>query len=263
MDARLLAQRAFGLDSLGLSLAEGRVADPDQLARLDELAGRRHGGEPVARILGEQEFYGISFALSPATLVPRPETELLVDRGLGLLGKLARPKLLDLGTGTGCIAISILAHHPGARAVAVDRSAEALDVASANAERHGVADRLDLRHGSWFQPVLGESFDVVVSNPPYIETREIPDLAREVKDFEPRLALHGGVDGLDGYREIAAGAADRLMSGGALLLEVGHRQASAVTAILEPAGFRQIVVHKDLAGLDRVIEAHHIVTNTP
>ncbi len=223
------------------------------------MAARRLRGEPVVRILGEKEFYGRPFALGAATLVPRPETEMLVIRGLELLGGKPHRTILDLGTGTGCIAISILAESPSAQGVAVDLAPEALVTAQHNADRHGVEKRLDFRKGPWFEPLqAGESFDLIVSNPPYIASAEIEELAVEVKDHDPRLALDGGPDGLDPYRLIIKDAATWLKPDGAVLVEIGSIQAIAVTALFIQSGFRDVRVHQDLAGLDRVVEGHHI-----
>lgn len=223
------------------------------------MAERRLRGEPVVRILGEKEFYGLSFTLGEATLVPRPETEMLVTRGLELLGGRQHNTVLDLGTGTGCIIISLLVESPTAHGVAVDLSPAALVTAQHNADRYAVEKRLSLRKGSWFEPLhAGERFDLIVSNPPYIASDEIPGLMREVRDHDPVLALDGGADGLDPYRTILADAGRWLKPGGAILLEIGATQAIAVTGIAVKSGFRDVRVHKDLAGLDRVVEGHHI-----
>jgi len=259
LDARLLAQAAFGLDSLGLLREEQTMAPEDQLASLHAMADRRLAGEPVARILGHKEFYGLDFVLNDATLVPRPETELLVDLALDALKPVDAPLLLDLGTGSGCVAIAILAHLPQARAVAVDLSPEALQQAHANAERLGVADRIDFRAGSWCAPLAAsERFDVVVSNPPYVETEIIEDLAPEVAEHDPRLALDGGEDGLAAYRDIVGEIATHLKPGGLLLVEIGAEQGLQVSVLLSTAGLTGIDVKKDIAGLDRVVVAHHL-----
>lgn len=234
---------------------------PGRAAALDALLARRLAGEPVARILGEKEFYGLSFVLNEATLVPRPETELLVDLALDWLRGRGDAVILDLGTGTGCIPIAILANAPRVRAVAVDLSARALDAARENAVRHGVAERMELCEGSWFDPLPkseGGGFDLIASNPPYIESAAIATLAPEVRDHDPHLALDGGPDGLEPYRIIAAGAAARLVPGGALMVEVGSAQGAAVAGIFTGAGFSNLVIHKDLAGLDRVVIGHHL-----
>jgi release factor glutamine methyltransferase len=259
LDARLLAETAFGLDALEL-LNHERDEAPDQaVARLDALAERRLAGEPVARILGHKAFYGLDFVLNEATLVPRPETELLVDLALVALRSLESPLVLDLGTGSGCVAIAILVNAPMARAVATDLSEEALGAARENARRHGVSDRLEFRVGSWCTPLRdAERFDVIVSNPPYVESEIIEQLQPDVRDFDPRLALDGGADGLFAYRSIAAGAINRLKPSGTLLLEVGSEQGLEVGALFSNAGFTDIDIRKDLAGLDRVVIGHHI-----
>jgi release factor glutamine methyltransferase len=258
LDAKLLAQKAFGLDALALVAYERDPAPADALAMLQAFAARRLTGEPVARILGEQEFYGLAFGLNAATLVPRPETEMLVDLGLAFLAARPDGNLLDLGTGTGCIAIALLHEASQVRGVAVDLSPEALKMARVNAQRHGIGSRLDLRQGSWFEPIApAERFDLVVANPPYIESAAIAGLQRDVRDFDPLLALDGGADGLAPYRIIAAQAPHHLSPGGLLAVEIGAGQGAAVAALFAAAGLDDIEIKNDLAGLDRVVIAHH------
>lgn len=257
LDARLLAQHAFGHDAMGMLAGENEPADAAALAALEALAARRLAGEPVARILGEQEFYGLGFALGPGTLVPRPETEMLVDAAIGFLRGREGGLLLDLGTGTGCIAIAALANLPDVNGVAVDLNPEALKVATANRTRHGLDGRLSLREGNWFAPVVGERFDLIVSNPPYIESAAIKGLMVEVKGFDPHLALDGGEDGLGPYRVIAQEGLGHLNAGGMLALEIGAGQGAAVKNLLIAAGFADVEVENDLAGLDRMVIAHH------
>lgn len=250
---------AFKLDRLALVTREREPAPAEGLKALEIMGARRLRGEPVVRILGEKEFYSLSFQLSDATLIPRPETEMLVVRGLEILEGRHHKRILDLGTGTGCVAISLLTESPSARAVAVDLSAEAIVTAQANADRLGVDKRLELRKGSWFNPLQrGEVFDLIVSNPPYISTPEIAGLAREVRDHDPQLALDGGADGLDAYRAILAGAVQWLKPDGAILCEIGSTQGLAVKTLFFQAGLRDVTVFQDLAGLDRVVEGHHI-----
>ncbi len=239
------------------SIASGSRRRAAPLGALEAFARRRLNGEPVVRILGEKEFWSLKFRLNAATLSPRPETELLVERGLEALEPITRPAMLDLGTGTGCIPIALLTERSDLRAVAVDLSGEALGMAEENARRHGVADRFAARQGSWFEPLApGERFDLITSNPPYIETATIETLMREVKEHDPALALDGGTDGLDAYRAIARKAPLYLKPGGAMLLEIGSGQARAVRDIVATAGFGNIALERDLAGLDRVIVAY-------
>lgn len=256
LDARLFAEAAFEMDRLELVNREREDVPAKQLKTLEALAARRLKGEPVVRILGEKEFWGLSFKLNAATLVPRPETELLVERGLEVIGALDRPRILDLGTGTGCIPISLLTEYSDVTAVAVDLSAEALEMARFNANRHGVGSRFTTLKGSWFGPLEpGERFDLITSNPPYIESAVISGLMPEVREHDPRLALDGGPDGLAAYRAIAAEAGLFLKAEGVLLLEIGSSQGHTVSDILVGAGFAEVEVVPDLAGLDRMVVA--------
>jgi len=259
LDARLLAELAFGVDQLTLFTRERQAAPEEGLERLQAFAARRLRGEPVVRIAGQKQFWGLDFALSEATLVPRPETELIVQQVLDALEGLEDPMFLDLGTGTGCIAIAVLSELPQARAIAVDLSAEALLTAQWNAQRHGVDNRVAFRRGSWFDPIEnGEAFDVVVGNPPYIPREVIPTLAPEVRAFDPPLALDGGWDGVDAYRTIAGELVYFLRPGGTALFEIGHDQGWVVSKLFAAAGFGEVTVEADLAGLDRVVVVRHI-----
>jgi release factor glutamine methyltransferase len=261
LDAKLLTGHALGLDALALATRElDPVADADA-ARVAGLLQRRMGGESVARIIGEREFFGLAFALNAATLEPRPDTELLVELAIKALP--VGRRLLDLGTGTGCIPIAVLANRPDARGLATDINADALEMARANAARHNVVDRLSFARGNWFEALTAngrgaEKFDLIVSNPPYITSAVVETLSPEVKDFDPRLALDGGPDGLAPYRVIAAQAQAFLVPGGQVLVEIGYDQGSSVGALFSEHGFADIVVHKDLNGLDRVISGHHL-----
>lgn len=256
LDARIFAEVAFGMDRLTLVNRERDPTAPPQLKALERLAQRRLKGEPVARIIGERGFWGLAFKLNDATLVPRPETEMLVQRGLEIVGPLDHPKILDLGTGTGCIPIALLTEVSDMTAVAVDLSKEALDMARFNAGRHMVFDRFEARQGSWFDPIApGERFDLIVSNPPYIESAAIATLMVEVREHDPRLALDGGPDGLRPYRAIARDAAAHLTPEGVVLLEIGTGQGADVTDIFAEAGFNRISVERDLAGHERMVVA--------
>lgn len=245
LDARLLLQAAAGLSREELILGPDRPLSSAQLARFDDFVSRRERHEPVSRILGEREFYGRPFQVTPATLDPRPDTETLIDAALPLMPPSAR--ILDLGTGTGAIAVTLLAERPDSRGVATDLSPEALEVARANAARNGVAERLAFLEGSWFGPVSGV-FDIIASNPPYIPASDVAGLSPDVRNFDPRLALVGGTDGLDPYRDIASGAASHLAGDGHVLVEIGAGQADDVEAIFAASGFGPAARHRDLGG---------------
>ena len=261
IDARLLVEAATGASRLDLLAATDRTVAADAAARLEGWVGRRAAGEPVGRILGVASFYGLDFALGPDTLEPRPDTETLVEVALAAVraGRVAGAspdgtglRLLDLGTGTGAIAVALLARMPGASGIATDLSPGALDVAGKNAARNGVDGRLDFALGDFFAAVTG-SFGLVVSNPPYIASDVIAGLDREVRLPDPRLALDGGPDGLDAYRAILAGIDDHLATGGFLAVEIGWDQGEAVAALFRTAGLREIEVHRDLGGRERVV----------
>lgn len=261
IDARLLVAAATGASRLDLLAAADRPVATDAAARLDDWIGRRAAGEPVGRILGTASFYGLDFALGPDTLEPRPDTETLVEVALGAVrsGRIAGVspdgdglRLLDLGTGTGAIAVSLLSKLTRARGLATDLSPGALDVAKGNAARHGVGDRLDFALGSFFAAAPG-SFNLIVSNPPYIASDVIAGLDREVRLHDPRLALDGGIDGLDAYRAILNDVRDHLSSGGILAVEIGWDQGTAVSALFGAAGLAEIEVHRDLGDRERVV----------
>jgi release factor glutamine methyltransferase len=250
LDARLLLQAAAGLTREDLILGPDRLPSPDQLGRYETFLARRERHEPVSRILGEREFYGRVFKVTSATLDPRPDTETIIDAALKVMPQAAR--LLDLGTGTGAIAITLLAERPDAIGMATDLSPDALAVAGENAARLGVAERLTLRDGSWFAPVSG-TFDIILSNPPYIPAGEIAGLDPDVRNFDPALALSGGADGFDPYRVIASGAAAHLGEGGHVLVEIGAGQAADVEAIFAAQGFAASARHRDLGGHTRCL----------
>lgn len=258
LDARILAQTAFGLDPMALVRKEREVVDDDKLKALDQLAQRRLVGEPISRIIGKREFWGLDFALGDATLDPRPETEMLVEEAVAFLQGRPLKTFVDLGTGTGAIAVSILAALPKSKGFATDISDDALAIARQNAERHQVAARLTFRKGPWWGAVPhSELFDLIISNPPYIATEAIETLAPEVRIFDPKAALDGGWDGLEAYRAIASQAIRRMNKGGLMLLEIGYNQGDIVSKIFARAGFGKVDVRKDLAGLDRMILASH------
>jgi len=238
LDARLLVGAVAGLDLTQLLLAAERVLTPDEAARLAAFAQRRIGGEPVARIIGHQEFWGLQLRLSAATLVPRPDTETVVEAALDLARDWtdrAALRIADLGTGTGAILLALLSEWPNACGIATDLSCEALVTARDNAERLGLGARARFVACDYAAALAGP-FDLIVSNPPYIPAAEIATLAVEVRSHDPRRALDGGDDGLDAYRAIAPQAAARLTPGGALIVEVGQGQSAAVAELMAAAG---------------------------
>jgi release factor glutamine methyltransferase len=258
LDARLLAQTALGTDPMGLVRREREPMPADAAARLNALMQRRLVGEPISRIVGEKEFWSLKFAVNEATLVPRPETEQLVGEAIGFLETRKGQRFLDLGTGSGAIAISIAVGLPRATGIATDISTAAIEAAKINATRHGVGGRLEFRQGTWWQAVPHtEMFDLIVSNPPYIATAQIEELPKDVRAFDPRPALDGGWDGVEAFRAIASQAARRLLRGGEILLEVGYNQGDVVQKMFLRAGFAAAEIIKDLNGLDRVVRASH------
>lgn len=249
-DARVLLAHAAGLNRDQLHRLELADFTPALRASYLALLARRAGGEPVSKILGYRDFWRYRFEVTKEVLDPRPETEVLVAKAL------SEPfeRVLDLGTGSGAILLTLLAERPQAKGQGVDLSEAALAVAARNADTLGVAARLTLTRSDWFAQVEGR-FDLLVSNPPYIALDEMPGLSREVSLHDPRLALTDEGDGLTAYRAIAAGAGAHLAPGGRLLLEIGPTQAEAVSKLLENEGFIAIEVLKDLDGRDRTIAA--------
>jgi release factor glutamine methyltransferase len=242
-EARLLLAEASGFSEASVIAFPERVLPEETQRRFREYAERRRRGEPVAYIIGRKEFYGLQLAVNPAVMIPRPETELLVDLAL----QRDFSSLADLGTGSGAIALALKRQRPAARVVAVEASAAALAVAKRNAVRLGVD--VEFRHGRWLEPLAGERFDVIVANPPYVAEGDphLPDLG-----FEPRVALTSGADGLDAIREIARDAPGCLARGGWLLVEHGMGQDTAVRALLEQAGLEEVDSCPDLARIPRV-----------
>lgn len=226
-------------------------------AQMRELVQRRANAEPVAYLVGHREFFSLDFAVTPDVLIPRPDTETLVLELLSRARGMAAPRVLDLCTGSGCIAVSVARNCPAAIVTATDISEGALAVARGNVERHHVSDRVELLQGDLFGPLpAGTTFDFVASNPPYIPTAEIETLAGDVRRHEPRLALDGGPDGLAFYRRIAAGVGPLLKPGGSLLVEIGSTQDAAVRALFaEWAELEVRATLKDTAGLPRVVSA--------
>ena len=263
LDARLLMAAAAGLDTAALIARANENLPALAEGRFDAHLKRRIAGEPVARILGEKEFWGLPFEVNAATLVPRPDTETLVQAVLTE----ARSRfdgtftICDLGTGSGAIVIALLSELPDARGVATDISEAALATARRNAERLGVAAQISF-HAVDFAKGPDGPFDVVVSNPPYIPSGAIESLAAEVKDYDPHAALDGGPDGLGAYRAILARADTLVAKGGLMALEVGYDQSESVAALCRANGLGDVTIRHDLAGIGRVVVAHAAGTQT-
>ena len=260
LDARLLTGHALGLDLTGLITAAQRQLTHGESARLDDYARRRLAGEPVARIVGEKEFWGLPLQLAPATLVPRPDTETVVELALELLRSGGEPdgalRIADLGTGTGAILLALLSELPAATGTGTDISVAALQTAAANAARAGLSDRATFIACDYASGLSGP-FDLIVSNPPYIRSADIGGLAVEVRDHDPRAALDGGADGLDAYRALVPQAARLLAPGGALVVEAGEGQSGQIEALMVAAGLTPAHAPKaDLAGIPRAVAGH-------
>src|SRR5712672_1918922 len=257
LDARILVGAALGLDLTGLITAATRTLTAAEAARLEDLACCRLTGEPVARILGAKEFWGLPLRLSAATLVPRPDTETVVELALEMLRAGPAPdrplRIADIGTGSGAILLALLSELPDAYGIGTDISAAALHTASANARHLELARRAAFTvcdHAA----ALSGPFDLIVSNPPYIRSAEIAGLAIEVRDHDPRRALDGGTDGLDAYRVLIPQAARLLARGGALVVEMGHGQSEEVEGLMTAAGLTlQGPPKADLAGIRRAL----------
>jgi release factor glutamine methyltransferase len=255
LDARLLVGAALGLDLTGLITSANRALTSDESNHLESLAARRLNGEPVARILGQKEFWGLPLKLSAATLVPRPDTETVVELALEIVrASPLRPKrIADIGTGTGAILLALLHELPDAFGVGTDISIDALKTARSNAGDLGLSTRAGFIACDYAAALCGP-FELIVSNPPYIPTHDIAGLAIEVRDHDPIAALDGGADGLDAYRALIPQAAASLAPGGALVVEGGHGQATRIEALMTGAGLGVRYPPKtDLAGIPRAI----------
>jgi release factor glutamine methyltransferase len=260
LDARLVLGHALGLDLTGLITAAQRRLTANESARLEHFADRRIAGEPVARIIGEREFWGLPLQLSPETLVPRPDTETVVELALELLragGDLDRRlRIADLGTGSGAILLALLSELPAAQGFGTDISAGALQTAAANAARTGLSDRATFIACDYASGLAGR-FDLIVSNPPYIRSADIAALAEEVRNHDPLAALDGGADGLDAYRALVPQAAGLLAPGGILIVEAGAGQSSRIQALMTAAGLMSACAPRaDLGGIPRAVAGH-------
>jgi release factor glutamine methyltransferase len=257
LETQILLAHALSCRRIDLYTRTEEEPGEKQRAAFRGLIQRRAEGAPVAYLVGQREFYSLAFEVTPAVLIPRPETELLVMECLNLIKDKPSPRVLDLGTGSGNIAVSIAHQHSTAQVTATDVSAEALAVAARNAERHGLSERIRFLHGDLFEPIpADERFDVIASNPPYVSDAELKALAPQVRDHEPRLALAAGPEGLDFYRRLISEAVHLLEARGSILVEIGANQEDAVRTIFESvAGYRVQKCFRDHTKLPRLIHA--------
>ena len=249
-DARLLLADCLELRTQNLNLLNDSYISEIKISKFWRMVKERCKRKPVSKILGYRSFWGRDFEINENVLDPRGDTETLIE----LILDCKFDNMLELGTGSGAIAITILAERPEVTCVATDISEYALKTASTNSKRHGVERRLKLLHSNWFEKISG-SFDVIVSNPPYISSEEYAQLSAEVVKYDPKISLTLGGDGLEAYREILSRALEKLSKNGHIFLEIGYTQANAVGHLFREAGFQQIKVHKDLGSRDRVISA--------
>jgi release factor glutamine methyltransferase len=260
-EASSLLVMAIGRDAAFLvAHPEYKLSDAEE-STFRELVKRRSNREPLQYIRGHQEFYGLDFVVSPDVLIPRPETELLVEGVLEVLLGIAEPSICEVGIGSGCIAVSILHSLPGATAVGLDVSPSALDVARINAEKNGVESRLDLRESDVFEAINIDIFDVIVSNPPYVPAADLDSLQAEVRDFEPGVALTDGGDGFSIISKIVSESPHFLRREGFLFLEIGFNQATRVREMFDRNIWRSIDLLPDLQGIPRIVKAR--IGHTP
>jgi release factor glutamine methyltransferase len=253
LDAEVLARQVLGWDPARFLTDRNERATSMFLLQYEPLVARRERREPVSYILGTREFWGLPFEVGPDVLIPRQETEFIIEETLALVGKDSRPVIVDVGTGSGCIAISLAREISGARVIATDLSKHALDVARRNAVRHAVADRITFVETS-FLDGIEDQVDIIVSNPPYVPSVSQRGLTPEVRDYEPSVALFGGENGLDGLRSVLEGAAAKLTPGGSLVMEFGCGQDDSVTELVGRVGGLEVVkIRHDLQDIPRTV----------
>ncbi len=258
MDAELLLCHLLNRNRAWLIANRDAGLSPPQAQTFQDFLVRRLAGEPIQYILGETEFYGLPFRVTPDVLIPRPETEHLVEKVLALANNFERPRIVDIGTGSGAIPIALAHSLPDAEIAAVDFSQAALAIACENATRNGLAERIRFLEGDLLAPVAEQRFDIVASNPPYIPEADRASLAVEVRDYEPALALFAGEDGLDLYRRLIPAAFAVLVSSGFIVLEIGCGQAQDIQQLLNASGFRNVEFTPDLQGILRVASAQRV-----
>ncbi len=248
LDARLLIAEALHSDCAQLLTQPDRILTPEEAARIESYINRRAAREPVARILGLREFWGLPFGLNESTLEPRPDSETLIDVALPF-----KPQtILDLGTGSGCLLLALLHELPQATGIGIDIAPRAIEQAQQNAARLELQHRASFHVGDWFTGIA-EKFDLIISNPPYIVAAEISELMPEVRDHDPIMALDGGADGLDAYRHLIPQLSSHLNSNAHIVFEVGEGQAFMVRDLLQQSGFDTVNIHEDLAGVERSV----------
>ena len=253
IDARLLLEAAAGATRADLLNDPHRLLTPEQAQALEIYLERRERREPIAHILGRKGFWTVMLSVGPQVLTPRPDTELVVIAALERLEPASAARVLDLGVGSGAILLSVLAERPAAKGLGVDISEDALAVARENAANLGLAGRTALLRGDWTAGLEDDGFDLVVSNPPYIPTADIPTLDPEVREYEPLAALDGGPDGLEAYRRLAPEILRVLKPGASFVVEIGHDQGAAVSSLFAAAGADDVELRQDLGGRDRVV----------
>jgi release factor glutamine methyltransferase len=254
LEAEILLAHALEVERLHLYLSPDKPLTADERTKFRTFIQKRHAGTPLQHLIGEVSFYGLRFRVRRDALVPRRETEELLDRTLRLVPRDEAARCLDLGTGSGVIAVCLARYLPRASVTAVDISATALELARENALLNGVDGRVVFLESDWFQSVSGD-FDLIVSNPPYVDTDALGELAAEVRDHEPRVALDGGKGGIEQINLLVAGAGDHLAAGGKLLLEIGHGQGDRVRELLMGSGLESVSIERDLSGLERFASA--------
>lgn len=256
--AGVLLAHVLGIDRTHLLTKSNEHITGPQYEDYFKLIQRRAAGEPLQYITGHQEFYGLDFRVTPAVLIPRPETEFLVERIINLMDdSMTSPLIVDVGTGSGCIAVTLAVNVPRARVIATDLSGAALEVARTNAERHGANDRIEFLQGDLVEPLeahhLENSVDVLASNPPYVNEQNAELIQREVRDWEPREALFGGVEGLDFYRRLLVEGLTFVRPGGYMIFEIGYNQLDAITEIIAALEWELVDVVNDLQGIPRTV----------
>jgi release factor glutamine methyltransferase len=258
LETSLLISKVFGIDKIDIYTQPDTEIGWERLKEFDEIIERRIGREPIEYLLGETEFYSRKFFVGSEVLIPRPETEKLVEEALNIIGNISSPRVIDVGTGSGCIAITIGSERSDSMIIASDISFDAILVAKENAKRLDVHN-ISFVHSDFLNFVKERSFDIVVSNPPYISETELCRLEPDIRDFEPIVALHGGKDGLDCIRRVASSTISVLKNGGWCIMEIGGDQNKEAIGILRTFGYRDISFLEDLSGIKRVIKGRWII----